>query len=557
MPSLSNQQIESTVFLGLLAIMIIIGFFAARWRRPKSMHSLEEWGVGGRAFGNWVTWFLIGGASYTGYTFIAVPSLTFGVGAFGMFAMPFALCTIPLVFLMSTRIWSVLHAHGFVSGAEFARARFGSRTVATLVAIIGIAATMPYIAVQLIALQAVFKVIGLTGEWPLVISLGLISVTTFRSGLRAPALLSIAKDVLLVWLLLSAILVVAMSGGWTSTFQAANIRWTYDTSPLSSVLLPHYTYWTFLTLAIGSALSIFCYPHQLLSIIAAKDKATVRRNAAGLPIYTLALGMMSLLGIFAVARNVFPVDADLAHGKIGDLNTITPMIFHDLFPAWCAGIAYATLAIACLIPASIMSIAAASLFTRSIYCEFFRPRATGKEEARVSQWASLFVKIGAVVVVLLLKTDFATEIQAIGGVLILQTLPAVFLGLLTGWFHRWALVIGMLGGLVMSFYMLYQIPAVDTATGKITQAHFGGANYPLVLAGFHSTAAIYVGFITLIANVVVTVVLSAAFRLVRIPAGVDLTRPSDYETDADDEAIDRLDHLLDGGVAVTGAHALR
>jgi len=266
--------------------------------------------------------------------------------------------------------------------------------------------------------------------------------------------------------------------------------------------------------------------------------------------------MMALLGIFAVARKVFPVDADLAHGKIGDLNTITPMIFHNLFPAWCAGIAYATLAIASLIPASIMSIAAASLFTRSIYCEFFRPRASGKEEARVSQWASLFVKIGAVVVVLLLRADFATEIQSIGGVIILQTLPAVFFGLLVGWFHRWALVLGMIGGLAMSIYMLYQIPAVD-ATGKITQAHFGGANYPLILAGIHSNTAIYVGFVTVIANLVVVVVASAVFRLVRIPAGVDLTRPADYETDADDEALDRLDHLLDGGVAVTGAHALR
>jgi SSS family solute:Na+ symporter len=554
--SLTSKQIETSVFLGLLAIMIAIGFLASRWRRPKNMHSLEEWGLGGRAFGNWVTWFLVGGASYTGYTFIAVPSLTFGVGAFGFFAMPFALCTLPIVFFMSTRIWSVLHAHGFVSAAEFVRARFGSRTVGTLTAIIGIVATMPYIAVQLIALQAVFKVVGFTGEWPLLISLGLISITTFRSGLRAPALLSIAKDVLLVWLLLSAVLVVAMSGGWSSTFQAANLRWTHDPIPLSSVLLPQPATLTYITLAAGSALSIFAYPHALLSIIAAKDRATVRRNAAALPIYTLALGMMGLLGIFAVARNVFPVDADLAHGKIGDLNTITPMIFHDLFPAWCAGIAYATLAIASLIPASIMSIAAANLFTRSIYCEFFRPRATGKEEARVGQWASLFVKLGAVAVVLLLQGDFATEVQAIGGVIILQTIPAAFFGLLTGWFHRWALVGGMLGGLALSFYMLYQIPATD-ATGKPTAPHFGGANYPLILAHINSPSQIYVGVVTLVFNMAIVVVGTLLLRLVRVPAGTDLTRPSDYETDGDDEALDRLDHLLDGGVAVTGAHALR
>ena len=69
------------------------------------------------------------------------------------------------------------------------------------------------------------------------------------------------------------------------------------------------------------------------------------------------------------------------------------MIFHNLFPAWWAGIAYATLAVAALIPAAIMSISAANLFTRSIYSEYFRPRATAAEEARVGRWASLLREV--------------------------------------------------------------------------------------------------------------------------------------------------------------------
>ncbi len=103
---------------------------ASRWRRPKTLDTLEEWGVGGRAFGNWVTWFLIGGASYTAYTFIAIPAYAWGYGAIGFYAVPFALITTPLVYLVSTRFWSVAHAHGFVTSAEFTRARFGSRPLA-------------------------------------------------------------------------------------------------------------------------------------------------------------------------------------------------------------------------------------------------------------------------------------------------------------------------------------------------------------------------------------------------------------------------------------------
>jgi SSS family solute:Na+ symporter len=545
---MSDRQVELWVFVALLGVVLGLAFYAARWRRPATFHTLEEWGVGGRAFGNWVTWFLIGGSSYTAYTFVAVPSLVYGAGAIGFFALPFALITAPLMFLVSPRGWSVSHAHGFVTSAEFARARFGSRTVGAIVAVTGILATMPYIAVQLIALQGVFKVIGIAGEWPLLVALGLVSFTTFRSGLRAPALLSIAKDVLLVWIVISVILVVAMSGGWGSAFRAADARFTADASPVSGLTLHPAGYLSYLTLAIGSALSIFAYPHALTAVLAARDRATVKRNAGALPVYTAALGLMGMLGIFAIAEGVIPVG--------GDLNTVTPQVFHELFPAWSAGIAYATLAVSALIPAAVMSISAANLFTRSLWVDFFRPRASAREEARVAQWASLVVKLGAVGVIVLLDPTFSVEFQLIGGVIILQTLPAVFLGLMTGWFHRWALVAGTVVGLAVGLVMLYQIPQLSL-TGSVIKPHFGGSTYPLAFLGIPSRAGVYVGLVALLVNLVVVVVGTVVLRLLRAPANVDVTSPGDYHADADDPSLDRLDFLLDGGERKTGAHALR
>src|SRR5690606_33056753 len=213
-------------------------FLGTRWRRPATnLNNLDEWGVGGRAFGNWVTWFLIGGAAYSAYTFVALPAYAWGNGAMAFYAIPYALLSTPLVYFVATRSWSVAHAHGFVTLAEFARARFGSRPLALVVAITSIVATLPYLAVQLVALEAVFKVIGVEGEWPLLAALAVISIPTFRGGLRAPALLSIAKDILLVWLVLSAVLVVAMSGGWGQVFDAANLRFTRDPNPSSNLLL--------------------------------------------------------------------------------------------------------------------------------------------------------------------------------------------------------------------------------------------------------------------------------------------------------------------------------
>src|SRR6185295_4185585 len=176
------------VFLGLLIIMAIAGFAAARWRRPATIHDLEAWGVGGRAFGNWVTWFLLGGSMYSAYTFVAVPALTYGVGAIGFFAIPFAIICAPIAYIWSTRVWSVAHARGYVTNAEFVRDRYGSRTLALFVAITGIVATSPYISVQLVSLKALFETLGVQGHWPLLAAIGLMSATPFRSGPRAPAL---------------------------------------------------------------------------------------------------------------------------------------------------------------------------------------------------------------------------------------------------------------------------------------------------------------------------------------------------------------------------------
>jgi SSS family solute:Na+ symporter len=503
-----------------------------------------------------VTWFLIGGAAYSAYTFVALPAYAWGNGAMAFYAVPYALLATPLVYFVATRAWSVAHAHGFITLAEFARARFGSRPLALVVALTSIVATLPYLAVQLVALEAVFKVVGVEGEWPLLAALAMISIPTFRGGLRAPALLSIAKDVLLVWLVLSAVLVVAMSGGWGQVFDAANLRFTRDPNPASNLLLTGPDQWTYLTLAVGSTLSLFAYPHMITAILAARDRGTIKRNAAALPVYCLALGLMALLGFFAVAKNVFPVDANPAAGNFGtDYNTIAPMIFNDRFPAWSAGIAYATIAVAALIPAAVMSIGAANLFTRAVYTEYIRPRASAREEARVSQWTSLFVKVGAAGVVLAVTPAFSLDLQTIGGVLILQILPTVLFGMLTGWFHRWALMLGMLAGLGASLYLLYETPKV--VGGQVVGEHFGGSTMALSRLGLDSDVTVYIGLVTLVANLVIVVLFTTLFKLFHVSPNLDHTRPEDYEVDADVEGLDRLTDLLDGVPQRTGAHALR
>ena len=75
--------LELSIVIVLFLLVTVLGFMAARWRRGETLMHLDEWGLGGRSFGSWITWFLLGGDLYTAYTFVAVPALLFvvlGVG---------------------------------------------------------------------------------------------------------------------------------------------------------------------------------------------------------------------------------------------------------------------------------------------------------------------------------------------------------------------------------------------------------------------------------------------------------------------------------------------
>src|ERR671933_2441907 len=149
---MNPQWIEIAVFTALFALVTVLGFIAVRWGQPTRLDHLDEWGLAGRKFGSWITWFLIGGDLYTAYTFVAVPALLFGAGATGFFALPYTVILYPLVFLPVLGLWSVSRVHGYVTPADFVRGRYDSALLAFLVAITGLVATMPYIALQLVGL---------------------------------------------------------------------------------------------------------------------------------------------------------------------------------------------------------------------------------------------------------------------------------------------------------------------------------------------------------------------------------------------------------------------
>ncbi|MGZ6754615.1 MAG: sodium:solute symporter family transporter, partial [Nocardioides sp.] len=186
------SAVAFSVFIFLFLVVTVMGFAAARWRKAESMANLDEWGLGGRGFGTFVSWFLIGGDIYTAYTFIAVPATLFAGSVTGFFAVPYTIIIYPLIFVFLPRLWSVSHRHGYVTPADFVEGRYGSKGLSLAIALTGIVATMPYIALQLVGMQVVLDVMGLkpnSDNWfmkdlPLFVAFVILAAYTYSSGLR-------------------------------------------------------------------------------------------------------------------------------------------------------------------------------------------------------------------------------------------------------------------------------------------------------------------------------------------------------------------------------------
>jgi SSS family solute:Na+ symporter len=491
------------VFSIIFAGVSVLGFAASRWGSGDRT-SLEEWGLAGRGFGTVVSWFLLGGDLYTAYTFVALPAFLYGAGAIGFFAVPYTTLAFIFFFVVVTRFWVVARNRGYVTLADFIRDRYGDRRLEVAVALTCFAAAMPYIALQLVGMQAVLTQFGagsrLVQGSALFVSFAIVAAYTYICGLRGPALVAFVKDALMYVTIVAAVVIVpAKLGGWGHVFSAASVALRTH-SPPGALLVPPNMYFAYGTLALGSACTLFLYPHSITSALSAKSKSVIQRNAVFLPLYSILLAMLALMGYCALAAGIH---LDAKHTSLA-----VPLLLEALFPGWLAGVAFAAIVTGALVPAAVMAIGSANLFASNVLAEFTQERPAA--ETQHAKLLCLAVLAAALVLVLTVPVPFAINFQLLGGAWMMQIFPVAAIGLYTRWFNPAALLAGWGCGIVCTTVM-----AVDT--------------------GFKSTFALggnglvgYIGFYGLALNLAVAAALTLLFNATGTAPGVDRTVPADY-----------------------------
>jgi SSS family solute:Na+ symporter len=452
MSAVTFSDLDYGVFFAVVIIALFVGFIAYLWRKPKTMEDIQEWGLGGRRFGTVVVWFLLGGDLYTAYTLIAVPGLAASSGALAMFAITYGIMIYPIVYATMPRLYNVAKKRGYITSSDYVKDRFNSRLLAMLIGLTGVVAELPYIALQIVSISYVLRAMYLPATITLIFAFALVAIFTFVSGLRGPALTAILKDAI-IWVAVIAIVIYIpyKLGGFQPIFADASKYFSTPSSSTTPLFVSPTLGLGYTTLALGSALALFLYPHGVTGTLGSKDTKTIKRNASLLPLYNVLLLMVAILGIAAV----------VVHNGVFSASTSSfaiPYLIRDEFPSLFTSFAYAAIVVGSVVPASIMAIASANLLTRNVYVEYINPNASSKTQSWLSRILVLFV-IGASLAFSLIKVASGDIVflQTLGGAIVLQTLPAIYISLYTRKMSKYSVGLGWLAGIIAIIYGQYLI----------------------------------------------------------------------------------------------------
>lgn len=496
------------VFIALFAVFVCLGFYGSRWRRGD-LSKLKEWSMAGSRLGTFLGWFLLGADIYTAYTFIAVPSSLFAKGSIYFYAAPYVIITYAFAMWAMPKFWRIANKNGFLTVSDFVRSIFNSRILAISIALVGIVAELPYIALQIVGMQAVliallasFGAVQTIIEAALILSFIILAAFTWTSGLRGATLGAVMKDALILVTVATVIVIVAALGGFHAAFLSASA------TSVHYFTLPGSLYNAYWSLFVFSALALYLYPHVINGTLAQNDPKRVRKTASLLPLYSIGLAFLAMFGFL-----IYGVPAALHYVQSFPASIqgtqVVPGLILTLLPSWLSGAALLGIFIGGLVPAAVMAIAAANLFTRNILKEI-KPKMTPKGETRSAQVFAVVFKFLALGFVFIIPATFAIQLQLFGGILILQTLPAFIFGMLTKNLNRRALLAGLVVGVGLGVYMMAAANKFATWTTTLMATGFG---------------PVFIGGIALAVNIAIVLIGTAIARAMGVKNGTATGAP--------------------------------
>ncbi|MGC8587669.1 MAG: sodium:solute symporter family protein [Hydrogenobaculum sp.] len=461
-------MVSVVVFLLLFIVFSYLGLKGKDFK-AGNLDLLHEWALGGQRFGALLLWFLIGADLFTAYTFIAVPSGLFAKGPIFFFAVPYVAMGFGVALAVMPKFFAISKEKCHITAVDFVKDRYNSKALAITIAIVGILAELPYIALQIVGMKVVlatllmqFKGINqnFINELSLSIAFLILSWFTYKSGLRGATLTAVLKDFLILGTVVVLSLYIPLH--YHGFYKAFEIKKAYAT--LNPKLISAY-----ISLSVMSALALFLYPHAITGCLSSSDVKVLKRSIAFLPVYGIGLAILALFGV--LIYEVKPAMDMLNHIPASARGSfVVPALIVSTMPQWFSGIALLGIFIGGLVPASIMAIASSNLMV-NILREL--NIANSSNETKIAKWFSFLFKLIPLFFVFVVPPTFAIALQLVGGIIVLQTLPSIFLGLFIKNLNKESLMMGLLAGIGFGVYELESVNHFGLIQNILMPSPFG------------------------------------------------------------------------------------
>ncbi|WP_158513539.1 sodium:solute symporter family protein [Kozakia baliensis] len=342
---LASVSLMTIAFL----LVLLASFALALTSRQRGGDARAFFTAGGQL--NTVLYFVLAvGETYSIGTVLGFPGGVYAKGStLALWFVGYILLAFPVGFVLYPRLWRAGRACGAMTLPDLFRACFGSILLERVFALLLMLCLLPLGASQFIGLTTVLAQFDWTLP-PDILLLGAALLTFLYigiSGLRAPAIVSLLKD----FLVLVAIAAVAV---------AASLAWPNGAArPLKPALQPlpslkgdSFVISTILVQALGFCVS----PPTVASIFAAKSPLSIQRAQIFMPLYMALFPLLFIVAGYALTHTPQPPRPDATFLTAAKA----------LLPSWGFGLTLAGAALSALVVLAGIGLALAAIVARNL-----------------------------------------------------------------------------------------------------------------------------------------------------------------------------------------------
>ena len=455
-----------TSFAPLAIVVAVVGgtlLFAFSSVRHMRM-SPQEYMVGGRGFGTVFLWVLLAGEIYTSFTFLGAAGWAYNFGAPAFYIMAYGTVGYIFWYFFLPWIWRMAKERGLLTSPDFFTARYNNRVLTTLVALVYCVAIVPYVTLQLSAVQIFLTIAGygaIDAQLGAVIAFLIITGFVFATGLRGTAWASIVKDALVIGALVFAGIAIPMQffGSPAAMFDQL-IRAHPDHLVLGGLTAPKGSLWYVSTVML-TALGYFMGPHSISAVYSAKDENVLRRNSIFLPLYQLVIVLVLFAGFSALL-----IVSPALHGPAADQSFL--LVVQHFYPPWVLGFIAAGGVLCALVPSTALLLSGAGIVAKNLGGDLFGMALD--DRSRVLATRTMVAVLG--LAALFLWLEYRTQLVDLlllyyNGVS--QFMPAFVFGALWKRTSSW----GVFGGIVVGLAVALGLAATGTSPFGLNPGFIG------------------------------------------------------------------------------------